>query len=197
MSNTKSEDLFEDFCRLNLLNWERVPAGTSRTPDYKLLFGPHQVAVEIKQIEGTMNLDCNGVSSRTVGSHVRQKITKARKQLQSSAHCGLPAILLVHNTVDPHQMFGTEQHDFISAMYGEITVRISKSNGRVGRPYQGRNARLRHDANTSFSCVGHLRQLHHGATMTLYENVYAAHPLPFEEVPSCIEVIRIEVEHAV
>ena len=178
------------------MNCTRVSAGPEKTPDYMLVLGTTSVAVEIKQIESMEGFNRGGVSSRTVGKHVRNQITEARKQLQSAARFGLPAILLVHNTVDPVQLFGTEQHDFICAMYGELTVSIRKCDGAVGETFQGRNAKLRHDTNTSFSGVGHLRQLRNGAAITVYENVYAAHPLPFQEIPPCIEVVRVKVEHA-
>jgi hypothetical protein len=91
-------------------------------------------------------------------------------------------------------MFGTEEHDFVSAMYGELTVRLT--NGRATDSFHGLNAKIRHDANTSFSGVGHLKRVADGAEVRLFENVYAKHPLPFEFLPACIEVVRAEVEHA-
>jgi hypothetical protein len=41
-----------------------------------------------------------------------------------------------------------------------------------------------------------LRRQAGGAKVTVYENVYAAHPLPFRQLPPCIEVVRVEVEDA-
>ena len=150
--------------------------------------------VEIEQIESQGGLNPGGVSSRTVGSHVRHKISEARKQLKTASETGLPAILLIHNTVDPLQAFGTETHDFICAMYGELTVRLT--NGRSSGSFHGRNAKIRQDANTSFSGVGHLKRVADGAEVTVFENVYAKCPLPFDVLPPCIELVRIEVEHA-
>jgi hypothetical protein len=191
---TQSEVLFEMFCQQNQLDWERVPAGTSKTHDFNLRAGAFTVAVEIEQIESLRGLNPTGVSSRVVGSHVRHKITEARGQLQIAARSGVPAILLIHNTIDPMQLFGTEQHDFICAMYGELTVHILGDS--LGRPFHGRNARLRSDANTSFSAVGHLMRHGGGAKITVYENVYAANPLPFGHLPPCIDVVRVAVEDA-
>lgn len=192
---TKSEALFETFCGQNSLDWERVPTGATKTPDYRLRFGTTTVAFEIKQIETSAGFNTAGVSSTAVGNRVRYKIADARKQLQTVAASGEPAVLLIYNAVDPIQLFGTEQHDFICAMYGELTVHLS--NGHLGEPFHGRNARLRTGANTSFSGLGHLRRLRGGgASITVYENVYAGHPLPFAHLPSSIEVMRVNVQDA-
>lgn len=187
----KSESLFESFCRANRLDWQPIPTGAEKTADYRLRFGATTVAFEIEQIESLAGFSRTSVSSRTVGNHVRHKIAEARKQLQSVAARGEPTILLIFNAVDPLQLFGTEQHDFICAMYGELTVHLSQD-GTLGQPFHGRNAKLRSDINTSFSGVGHLRQQSAGvASVTVYENIYAAHPLPFGHFPSCIEVLRV------
>jgi hypothetical protein len=191
---TESEVLFEGFCSQNRLDWEPIPTGSGRTPDYKLRFKDRTVLVEIEQIESTAGFHPGGVSSRTVGSHVRHKIGEARRQLKAAHEAGLPAILLIHNTIDPMQAFGTEAHDFIGAMYGELTVRLIK--GKSAGSFHGRNAKLRQGVNTSFSGVGHLRRTRNGSEVTVFENAYADFPLPFEVLPSCIEVVRVEVEHA-
>ncbi len=188
---TESEALFEDFCAQHHLDWKPIPRGSGKTPDYELRFVNEVVHVEIEQIESQRGFNPGGVHTRTVGSHVRHKISEARGQLQAAAKVGLPAILLIHNTVDPLQMFGTETHDFLCAMYGELTVRIA--NGQVRESFHGRNAKLRNDANTSFSGVGHLRRVATGAEVKIFENIYASNPLPFAKIPACIEIVRIEV----
>ena len=191
---TESEVMFEAFCTQHHLDWQPIPTGPGKTPDYRLRFGAATVLVEIEQIESQRGFNPDRVSSRTVGSHVRHKISEARRQLQTAAQVGLPAILLIHNTVDPSQAFGTETHDFICAMYGEMTVRLT--DGQPRESFHGRNAKLRSDANTSFSGVGHLMRLANSVEVKVFENIYAEYPLPFEEIPPCIEVVRIEVEHA-
>lgn len=193
-TRTQSENLFEAFCRQNSLAFERVREGASKTHDFNLQCGPVTVAVEIEQIESLKGYSPSAPSHRVVGSHVRHKITEARGQLQAAARSGVPTILLIHNTVDPLQMFGTEQYDFICAMYGELTARVLDDS--LGRPFHGRNAKLRHNANTSFSGVGHLERRGEGHKVTVYENVFAAHPLPFEHLPPSIDVVRVVVEDA-
>ena len=50
-----------------------------------------------------------------------------------------PPILLVYNNIDPWHAFGTEDHHFIHAMYGEYTLRLDRETGRVVDAYHGRN----------------------------------------------------------
>jgi hypothetical protein len=126
---------------------------------------------------------------------VRQKITDSKKQLQPGARKGAPCILLIYNNLDRHfQMFGTEEHDFIVAMYGELTILLR--NNVIADSFHGRNAYLRENHNTSFSAVGHLRKTREGASVCLYENVYARNPLDFGSIPECIEVRRVQLDGA-
>jgi hypothetical protein len=193
--DTESERLFASYCQTHGLDCARIAAGPKRTPDYRLSVAGVEIFVEIEQIESARGLNPNGVSSRTVGNHVRHKISEARKQIQVVAREGHPTILLIYNKVDePFQSFGTEPHDFVAAMYGEHTVRLV--DGRASGSYQGRNATLRSEKNTSFSAVGHLRRTKAGADVTIYENVYAKWPLPYASLPNCFEVVRVEVENA-
>ena len=191
---TKSEELFETFCASHRLDW--APHGTSDTPtpDYRLNFAGTTVCVEIKQIESEAGFVAGGRQTRTVGEHVRRKITDAKDQLQAASHAGFPTILLIYNTVDPRQAFGTEDHDFTFAMYGEWTVRLK--NGQIEDSFHGRNSSLRPNANTSFSALGHLRRTESGAEVKIFENAYARHPLPYEALPECFEVVRIDIENA-
>jgi hypothetical protein len=192
--DTDSEKLFASFCEAHGLDFARIPVGPGKTTDFRVSVGGTDILVEIEQIESTKGIYPTGVSSRTVGSHVRSKIAEARKQVQAAAREGSPTVLLIYNNVDePFQSFGTEPHDFIAAMYGEHTVRIVQ--GRVAGSYHGRNASLR-SKNTSFSAVGYLRRTAGGAEVKIYENAYAKNPLPFEALPGCIDVIRVEVPNA-
>lgn len=191
---TESEALFEAFCATHRLDW--APHGTTDTPtpDYRLNFAGVTVCVEVKQIESEVGFVAGGRQSRTVGEHVRRKITEAKAQLQAASYAGFPTILLIYNTVDPRQAFGTEVHDFTFAMYGELTVRLKE--GHIEDSFHGRNSSLRPSMNTSFSALGHLRRTESGAEVKIFENAYARHPLPYEALPECIEVVRIEIENA-
>ncbi len=191
-SKTESEVLFELFCDTHRISCKPVPTGQTRSPDYFVSLGGESVYFEVKQIEADESFDRQqGYSSRTVGSHIRQKIADSRKQVQPGAREGVPCVLLVYNNLDPMQAFGTEPHDFVSAMYGEMTV-VLKDNS-ITDSFHGRNAFLRQGHNTSFSAVGHLRKSSAGPVVQLYENMFACNRLNFSSVPACIEVVRIEV----
>ena len=192
ITKTESETLFESFCELHQLCWEPVPVGKRKSPDYLLRLSGVAILVEVKQIDSDQDFNTEGgVSSRTVGSHVGQKIMDSRKQVQVAKKVGLPGVFLIYNQLDPLQAFGTEQHDFVAAMYGEMTVALK--HGAVADSFHGHNSSLRTNQNTSFSAVGHLRRATSGPTVRIFENVFAANALNYSSLPSCIEVIRIEV----
>jgi hypothetical protein len=190
---TKAEIVFEEFCDANSIRWEKLKEGESRTPDYKINLGGETVFVEIKQIDKDENFSTES-SHRTVGSHIRRRIHSARKQVQAGSREGAPSVLLVYNNLDPWQAFGTEQHDFIDAMYGQRTVVFDKEKNTITDSFQGGNQSLEGDKNTSFSAVGRLYIAKDRAGVHVYENVFAKNPLNFSEIPNCIEVTRIKIE---
>ena len=193
-SKTEAEALFESFCNNHGVPWERVPAAETKTPDYVVSLNSQILYFELKQIDEDENFrNAEGLCTRTVGSHIRQKIADSRKQVQVGAKMGAPSVLLVYNNLDPMQMFGTEQHDFIVAMYGDLTAVLKDS--RIVELFYGRNSLLRENHNSSFSAVGHLLDSTLGPTVRLYENAFAQNPLPVASLPSCFEVIHVEVTY--
>lgn len=194
IKKTKAETVFEAFCDSNNITWEKVKEGDNVTPDYKVLFSDDIVYIEVKQIDKDDNFKADS-GSRTVGSHIREKIKGSRRQLRAASRQGAPAVLLVYNNLDGLQMFGTEQHDFIAAMYGEMTLSFDKNEHKVTDYFHGRNRSFSEDKSTYFSAVGFLYQTKKSAGITLYENIYAIkNKLIFSRVPACIEVIRIELD---
>jgi hypothetical protein len=136
-------------------------------------------------------------SKRIIGDHVRSAINDAKKQVQfGTRHLGLLSILLIYNKIDPSfGTFGTEDHDFTTAMYGELTVPINRRTGTIeGEIFHGRNARLRGDTNTSFSAVGRLSAHTGSIEVTLFENVYAQVRIPFDKLPSCFQIRRVQID---
>lgn len=186
-----SETIFEKFCSLNNLPWEKIPECGQHTPDYKVVLNAETVIVEVKQIDKDDEFTKIG-SSRIVGDHVRAKINDARKQVKVALKEHLPAILLIYNNLDPMQGFGTEQHDFRAAMYGEPTVVINLKDNSITDSYDGRNQSLREKKNNSFSAVGLLYQTNEVPAVRIYENTFAENKLDYSSLPKCIEVIRIQ-----
>lgn len=189
---TKAESIFEEFCALNNILWEKIPEGEQPTPDYRVVLNDQTVLVEVKQIDKDDNFS-NVSGSRTVGSHIRKKIEQARKQAQAASNTATSFILLVYNNLDELQMFGTEQHDFVDAMYGERTLEFDTCTNTITDSFQGRNRSFRDNKNTSFSAVGYLKKTQRGPEIQIYENIFAENQLDFSKIPNCIEATRIDV----
>ncbi len=190
---TISETIFEEFCSSNNLPCEKITECYQPTPDYKVILNAETVIVEVKQIDKDDKFT-DELGSRTVGDHVRAKINDkhTRRQVNAASKKRLPAILLIYNNLDPMQMFGTEQRDFIAAMYGELTVVLNPKEHSITDSYYGRNQSLRQDKNTSFSAVGLLYQTNEAPAVRIYENAFAENKLNYSSLPKCIEAIRIK-----
>lgn len=193
IEKTESEKVFEEFCDLNKIQWEKIKEGENTSPDYKAIFNGDIVYVEVKQIDKDDKFSVHS-NSRIVGSHIREKIKEARKQVQVGSNQGAASILLIYNNLDGLQMFGTQQHDFITAMYGEITLTFDKKENRFTDSYYGRNHSFSDEKSTYFSAVGFLYRTKESVGIRLYENVFAKNKLDFSKIPDCIEVIKIALE---
>lgn len=199
---TKSEEIFETFLTENNLGFEKIQETTTPRPDYLVTVDSLKLAFEVTELMEDDNFHTTGVSSRKVGEHIRSKITnkEKKKQLQWAKNQGIPAILLLYNRIDPvFQLFGTDYHDFIAAMYGDPTLLISTSTGKVTDQFYGRGDSFREGHNTSFSALGHLwqRSPEKGVILSgliLFENVHAAIKIPYDRLPTCFEVKKFEMD---
>ena len=192
---TKSEDLFEKFLDENCISYERIKvAGQGRSMDYLLIINGYEVAFEIKEISKDENFKAD-LSSRTVGAHIRAKISKGKKQIQSVARNGVPAVLLIYNNLDPMHLFGTENHDFMAAMHGELTVRISKRSNKIIDMFHGHNKSFSKGKNTSFSAVGRLRPCQGRLEVTLFDNPWARVKLDYAKLPDCFEIQYVYIDN--
>jgi hypothetical protein len=194
---TTSEMEFEKFLTENALSFQRIEAQASPRPDYLVQIGEIEVLFEVKEIAKDENFKTGHlqVSSRIMGDHVRSKISEARKQVQFGARQGIPSVLLVYNNLDPIHLFGTEDQDFISAMYGAYTLTIDLESMKAVDSFHGKNRSLGEAKNTSFSALGRLYPIHGRLEITLFENVFAKVKLPYDALPTCFEVKRIEITH--
>ncbi len=198
---TTSEAAFENFLTENHLAFEKIMEDTTRRPDYSVQAGEIKLIFEVKELAEDENFavvpdpsrpDIRA-HSRILGDHVRKKINLARKQLRFAVEQGIPAVLLVYNNLDPLHLFGTENTDFITAMYGEYTLLLDSKGRAVVDAFQGRNQSLREDWNTEFSALGRLSLCSGKMTVTLFENVFSEVKIPYEALPACFEVIRVEI----
>ena len=190
---TISETIFEKLSISNDLQWEKISESGQPTPDYKIVVDAETIFVEIKQINKDNEFTKEG-SSRIVGDHIRAKINdkQTRRQAKAALKYGSPFILLIYNNLDHMQGFGTERHDFIAAMYGELTIVLNPKDHSITDSYHGRNQSLRQDKNTSFSAIGFLYQTNKSPNVRIYENAFAENKLNYSALPKCIEVVRIK-----
>jgi len=199
---TKSEELFEGFLIANNVRFEKINEEKSSRPDYMVTTSDLQFVIEVKELSRDDNF---GVvkdpaephiksHSRIVGDHVRRRIERSRKQIQYGAKHDIPSILLIYNNLDPvFQMFGTEDMDFTTAMYGELTILLDKNTKLSTELFYGKNQSLQKHKNTSFSAVGRLCDRGGITTVTLFENVFAQMKVPYAQLPACFDVRRFEV----
>ena len=191
----QSEQAFEAFLENPGIPFNRVGTEAERRPGYEVTFAGTKMIFEAKQIEFDIKFD-KVLKSRTVGNHVRRKISEAKNQLQWAASKGKPAKLVIYNVLDPMHLFGTEDHDFEAAMFGEHTVEIGFepagiSASAITASYRGRNRSLSPNKNPSFSALARLRPNPAGTILTIFENSFAKHPLPYEKLPPSFEIVRL------
>lgn len=194
-SKTKSEKAFEEFISENNLKFERIKEKGSPRPDYLVRTGELNLVFEIKELAEDEDFKTKpfAVSSRKVGEHIRKKIHDSRRQIQFAAKQGIPSILLIYNNIDPMHLFGTENHDFIYAMYGDYTLVFNKSTGKITDSFYGQNQSLSETKNTSFSAVGRLSPYFGKMKVTLFENVFSKVKIQYDRLPVCFDVIRVQI----
>ena len=78
-------------------------------------------------------------------------------------------------------------------MYGELTFMMDRRTHEIADNFHGRNQSVRENWNTEFSGVGKLYRSNGKLAIKLFENVYAKVMLPFDRMPECFEVIRVEI----
>lgn len=201
---TKGEAVFAEFCKNNNIIHEDFIGKAG--PDFKINLAGQEIFIEIKQIDNDQNFREMEIVSRVVGKHVRKKINLGQTQIQSVASHGYPTILLIYNNLDWAQKFGTERHDFLAGMFGELTITFvvnHKTDEIIGvsKIFHGRNAKMvtRQNGidvfrNTSFSAVGHLSNLNGVPSVHIYENPNAKNKINYHLFPSFIRLTRIELE---
>lgn len=192
MTKTKSEALFERFLETNNIHFRAVPVGPSKTPDYELTIAGAELFFEVKELAEESAFRSEAVHTNKVGEQIRDRISRARKQIQPASKQGKPAVLLIFNNLDPLQFYGTENHDFEHAMYGEHTVAIAIASGKIVDSFHGENKSFQPSKNTSFSALGRLEERRDSIGVTLFENIHARVAIDYSALPACFKVIKFE-----
>jgi len=192
---TTSERWFEQFCAVRGVQCERVPEGTSKTPDYLLNIGGQVVVVEVKEItrnEEEQESDrlraergYGEVTGNTPGDRVRKKINDSSEQIKARTQGRYPSLLVlcdiafgagqVARHVDPYNvragMYGLEQI--------HIAVPRDPAEGlQIGGTTFGPKRKMTDKHNTSISAIGVLwTESANEIRLTVYHNKFAAIPL--------------------
>ncbi len=197
-TRTASEFAFEKFLAENDLQFQRVEEQDSPRPDYLVQVDDRKMVFEVKELAEDENFKTGllEVSHRIMGSHIRAKISEARRQVQFGARQGIPSVLVVYNNLDPIHLFGTEDMDFISAMYGQYTLLLDRNTLKAVDSFQGRNQSLGVAKNTSFSAVGRLYPVRGRLEVKIFENAFAKVKIPFDVLPPCFEVKRVNISNS-
>jgi hypothetical protein len=198
---TRSEQIFEDFLKAHIVPFEKIEEDTTPRPDYLVSIGDTKLIFELKELTEDEKFGVVDPAhphirsfSGTIGEHVRRRITGSKKQIQYGARQGIPSVLLIYNNLDRvFQAFGTDDSDFIAAMYGEFTIAIDKDTRKASEMFNGKNQSFQQAKNTSFSAVGRLCDRGGETTVTLFENIFALVKAPIEQLPPCFAVRRAEV----
>jgi hypothetical protein len=195
---TKSERLFEEFCKLHNLIPIRIPESSERQPDYEVSFNGQRVIFEIKQIEpneadrehntalekkrwATRSRDPDRVAER-----IRNGIDEGRGQIRSylKNNPSLPAIIVFYDNAnnrytDPYvikvAMHGWEQVTFSVPTNGQSPQVIERGFGKRN------NKAMRPDQNEQISAIATLHEFRHfetkerGLALCFYHNNYAAY----------------------
>lgn len=197
---TKSERLYDDYCRLRGYPCDPVSAGSAKSPDRLVTTPAGGVVVEIKEL--TPNEDderqLRELRERgsthgggTPGARVYEKIRAAAPQLKAKAKSGAPSILVLYNNIAAGEWRVGSHHLDGSAidfgMYGLQTALLQRSpdEGRwvnVG-PGRGERRQMSEDARIYISAVQVLWESPGEVSEPLvftYHNYFAVVPLSAE-----------------
>ncbi len=187
---TISEKLFENYCKINKVLFEPIPAGLDKTPDYRLSINNHLVIVEIKQIDPNESDKASAqkrekgevvVESFTPGSRIRKQITKASPQLKKHAKGLYPAILIIYNNV--MSLHYTTSYDVLTGMYGLQKIIVGLPHNSNEEPYIkgqsfGPKKKVTPDTNTTLSALCILEKKNGNEIhLVVYHNIHASIPL--------------------
>ena len=191
---TLGDQLFEAFCSLRSVGCERIPEGTSKSPDYALRLGVHRLIAEVKTLEPNeqerevQTRRARGeivASGGTPGERLRREIRSANNQLKALAAVGgVPTMLVVFNNTGCG--IHTDGYSVMTAMQGLDVIDVSVPRDPSLRPTfgptrSGPERAMRHNANTSTSAIAILHDCGpHDLRLAVYHNRYASMPIPPE-----------------
>lgn len=190
---TLSEVLFEEFCTTNGLLRERIPRNPPHeTADYAVTLKGQRIVVEIKQIENNADekrqiseLEETGRSGGggTLGTRIRNEITRGTKQIWNITNGECPSILLLFD--NRHEMFRYVflREEFLFAMYGPETRILRLHSDGVTKPELvgkkfGTRRKMSSTRSKHISALGLFYRNRSGeVSITLFHNRFTSVPL--------------------
>jgi hypothetical protein len=185
---TKSELLFEKFCRIHGIKFERIPVSTSKSPDYIIYVDGIKIVIEVKQIdpnpheeEKIKQFDSLGsiTLKSELGKRIRDRITDTAGKFKGEIYSGNPLILVLYNNVRIYKH--AEPLDILAGMYGQLCFSLSQNVEevtKIGALQSGPNKKMTATTNTSISAVGVLKECgKQTPDLFIYHNWHAKIPL--------------------
>jgi hypothetical protein len=183
---TESESLFESFCASLELRYERIPRDKTRTADYRIYPGDHEVVAEVKQLESNaedqahaVEIEQGKVAARSypVGKRVRQEIVDSKAQIRAIAKDRCPGLVVLFNNI-PFGHSHTDPMMVLTAMYGQIKAIVAVPRDFESSPYVadtvfGGSRSVTEAHNTSISAVCVLYTYEGGPALNFYHNSFA------------------------
>jgi hypothetical protein len=183
-SMTKSEFLFEKFCQVHHISYERILPGALKTPDYNIYVDETKIVIEVKEIEVNTEeqqkineFDKQRTISikSALGKRIRDKITDAAGKFKEAARNGHPSILVLYNKVRLYKH--TSPGDILAGMYGQLYFPVYRNAGEtltIGEMKSGPKKKMTQTMNTSMSAVGVLNDTGtEGPRFSIYHNFHA------------------------
>ena len=185
---TKSELLFEKFCKSSGIKYERIPEASAKTPDYYIYLDGTRVAVEVKEMVPNPEEERNiqkferegriGIRSQ-LGKRAREKIRDTAGKFKEVYESGAPSILVLYNKVALYKH--TEPYDILAGMYGQLEFPVFGNVGqplKIGEMQSGPRKKMTADTNTSISAVAVLKVSGNSdLNLSVYHNHHARVPL--------------------
>ena len=181
---TKSELLFEKFCQVRCIRYERISPGASKTPDYGIYVDETKIIIEVKEIDANADekqkikeFDAQGTISikSRLGKRIYDKITDAAGKFKDSVLNGHPSVLVLYNKVRLYKH--TSPGDILAGMYGRLYFPVFGNPGeslKIGEIKSGPKKKMTPDINTSISAVGVLEESSSGDPhFSVYHNFHA------------------------
>jgi len=206
MTETKSESLFREYCKLRGYVAKRLsaPKDGGRFADYEVTIGQHRIIAEIKELQAnasdervakTIQENRIEVFGDEPGRRVRTHIEDAEKQLRRYAGQQVPCVVVLYDNIvvdgfHPHPPGGflvdlsnpLFPYHIDVGMYGLQVVQLRiNQDGRTKSlgDVRGGKRTLRSEHKDSISAVATLHDYdpNYGIFLIVYHNFFAKNPL--------------------